>query len=244
MAAGPVAEVAMNLIPLLQQLADFDTALLANTIGYIDSTPVSEWYMGGSIQSLTPTVGPSVGVAMTMELDSSSPDNVASAELYYEMLKQIERTPEPVMLVIKAAGSRPDHECILGDGMAKMLHSVGCVGVVTDGGVRDLEGILSVPFGVYARGRTIHHTPLRFTRINLPVSVGGISVAPGEIIHANAGGVIKLPRSSLERLPALATEMRSFESAAHGVFRRTDLSVDEKRKAINELLVRSSFGRA
>jgi len=231
----------MNLLPLLQQLADFDTALLANTIGYIDSTPVHEWYMGGSIQSLTPLVGPSVGVAMTLEMDSSSPDNAPDFTLYYELLEAIERTPEPVMVVIKAVGNRPDHECVIGDGMAKMLHSVGCVGVVTDGGVRDIEGILTVPFGVYAKGRTIHHTALRFTRINQPVEVGGITVRPGEIIHANSGGVIKLPGANLERLPALAGEMRAFEYAAHGLFRRTDLTIDEKRRGVNDLLARSSF---
>ena len=234
----------MSLLPLFQQLADFDTALLANTIGYIDPTPVHEWYMGGSIQSLTPTVGPSVGVAMTLEMDSSTPGTTANLDLYFELLKEIERCPDPVMVVIKAVGTRPDHECIIGDGMAKMMQSVGCVGVVTDGGVRDIEGILTVPFGVYARGRTIHHCALRCTGMNRPVEVGGITVAPGEIIHANAGGVIKLPRANLERLPGLATEMRAFEHAAHGFFRRTDLSVDEKRQAVNDLLSRSSFGGA
>jgi regulator of RNase E activity RraA len=142
----------MNLSVLLQQLADFDTALLANTIGYLDPTPTHEWYMGGSIQSMTPTIGPTVGVAMTCTIDSSTPGSRPDAEPYYELLAAIEQCPEPVLLVIKAAGSRPDHECVLGDGMAKMLHSVGCVGAVTDGGVRDFEGILSVPFSVHAHG--------------------------------------------------------------------------------------------
>jgi regulator of RNase E activity RraA len=231
----------MALTSLLQQLADFDTALLANTLGYIDPTPTHEWYMGGDIQSMTPSVGPSIGVAMTCEIDSSSPGNRAEPERYYELLKVIEQCPEPVMLVIKAVGSRPEHECVLGDGMAKMLHSVGCVGVVTDGGVRDIEGILSVPFGVHARWRTVHHCALRYTRINHPVAVGGITVAPGEILHANVGGVIKLPRAGLERLPALAAEMRAFEHAAHCVFRRTDLTVEQKRAAIGALLAGSSF---
>ena len=59
---------------ILQQLADFDTALLANTMGYIDDTPVHTWYMGGAIQSLTPTLGPTVGVAMVCEADTSTPE--------------------------------------------------------------------------------------------------------------------------------------------------------------------------
>ncbi len=229
----------MSLTSLIQQLADFDTALIANTIGYIDPTPVHEWYMGGSIASQTPTVGPTVGVAMTVDIDSSSPGNRPEPpDVYYELLKAIERSPDPVVLIIKAIGSRPDHECVLGDGMAKMLHSVGCVGVVTDGGVRDIEGILTVPFGVYARGRTIHHCAVRYTRFNHPVEIGGITVSPGEVIHANVGGVIKIPPTSLARLPGASIEMRAFEHAAHGVFRRTDLTVDEKRRAVDELVAK------
>lgn len=228
----------MSLNSLIEQLVDFDTALLANAIGYVDPTPVHEWYMGGSIRSLTPTVGPTVGVAMTCEIDSSTPGNRAEPEAYYELLKAIQHSPSPVVLVIKAVGSRPDHECVLGDGMAKMLHSVGCVGVVTDGGVRDIEGILTIPFGIYARGRTIHHCAVRYLRYNHPVEVGGITVATGELIHANVGGVIKVPTGCWERLPALSTEMRAFEHAAHCVFRQTSLSIDEKRRAVDALVAR------
>ncbi|MDB6170483.1 MAG: bifunctional hexulose-6-phosphate synthase/ribonuclease regulator [Verrucomicrobia bacterium] len=226
----------MSLLSSIQQLTDFDTALIANTIGYLDATPVNEWYMGGDIASLTPTVGPTVGVAMTCEIDSSTPGNRAEPEGYYALLKAIEQCAEPVVLVIKAVGSRPEHECVIGDGMAKMLHSVGCIGVVTNGGVRDIEGILTLPFGVYARGRTIHHCAIRCTRYNQPVEVGGITVSPGEIIHANIGGVIKVPAGALARLPALAGEMRSFEHAAHCIFRQTDLTIDEKRRAVDALV--------
>ena len=192
--------------------------------------------MGGSIATLTPSVGPTVGVAMTCEVDSSTPGSPADFELYYEMLEEMERGGTPTVAVIKAVGSRPDHECIIGDGMAKMMNSVGCVGLVTDGGVRDIEGILTVPFGVYARGRTIHHCGVRFVRRNVPVEVGGITVNPGDLIHANVGGVIKIPAGCREKLPALAGEMRAFEHAAHCIFRQTTMSIPEKRKAVDALV--------
>ena len=233
----------MSLLSIIQQLKEFDTALLANTIGYIDPTPVHEFYMGGSIASVTPTLGPTVGVAMTCEVDSSSPGNTADWEPYYEQLKEMEQSQEPIVLVAKAVGSRPDHECILGDGMAKILYSVGCIGMVTDGGVRDVEGLLTVPFAAYSRGKTIHHCAVRFTRINVPIEIGGITVNPGDIIHANAGGVIKLPRKNLEMLPALAVEMRAFEHDVHRVWRQTGVSLAEKRKAVADLLAKSSFGK-
>ena len=233
----------MSFPSLLQQLGDFDTALIANTLGYIDPTPVHEWYMAGTIGSLTPTVGPTVGVAMTIEIDSSTPGNQPDADVYYDLLKAIQLNPLPVVLVIKAVGSRPEHECVLGDGMAKMLHSVGCVGVVTDGGVRDIEGILTIPFGIYARGRTIHHCAVRYLRYNHPVQIGGIQVTPGEVIHANVGGVIKVPKQALARLPAAATEMRAFEHAAHCIFRQTGLSIEEKRKAVDALVANLAMGK-
>lgn len=233
----------MNLHTLLQQLLDFDTALVANTVGYIDPTPAHEWYMGGSIQSMTPTVGPTVGVAMTIEIDSSTPGNRSEPENYYHFLKAMQQSREPVVAVIKAVGSRPDHECVIGDGMAKMMHSVGCVGVVTDGGVRDIEGILTVPFGVHARGRTIHHGAIRYVRFNHPVEVGGITITPGDVIHANLGGVIKIPPAALPRLPAACAEMRAFEHDAHCVFRRTDWTVDQKRQAVDQLVANLKMGK-
>jgi len=47
----------MQLHTLLQQLTDFDTPLLENTIGAIDSTPPHHWYLGSSIRSVTPAFG-------------------------------------------------------------------------------------------------------------------------------------------------------------------------------------------
>jgi regulator of RNase E activity RraA len=233
----------MSLLSIIQQLKEFDTALLANTMGYVDSTPVHETYMGGSIASVTPTLGPTVGVAMTCEVDSSSPGNTADWEPYYEQIREMERSKEPIVWVAKCVGSRPDHECVLGDGMAKILSCAGCVGIVTDGGVRDVEGLLTIPFAAYSKGRTIHHCAVRFPRINVPIEIGGITVHPGDIIHANVGGVIRLPRKNLERLPALAVEMGAFEHDVHRVWRQTGVSLEGKRKAVAELLAKSSFSR-
>ena len=125
--------------------------------------------------------------------------------------------------------------------MAKILYSVGCVGAVTDGGVRDVEGMLTVPFPVYGRGRTIHHSTLRFLRINAPVEIGGITVRPGDVIHANAGGVIKIPPGCLERLPERASAMAAFEHEVHCVWRQAGVPVDDKRRAVAVLLAKYGF---
>jgi regulator of RNase E activity RraA len=226
---------------ILDELREFDTALLANTIGYIDPTPPHEYYMGGCIQCLTPSLGPSVGVAVTCEVESSTPNVKPDWDLYWKQLDEISTMRLPAVWIVKAVGSRPDHECVLGDGMAKTLHAAGCVAVVTDGGVRDLHAFPSIPFAAYGRGKTIHHCAVRFRHTNEPVQVGGIAIRPGDVIHANAEGVIRIPDSCLEALPAKAVAMRAFEQDAHRHLRRKDLSASEKRQLVESLIVKYGF---
>lgn len=128
--------------------------------------------------------------------------------------------------------------------MAKLLASVGCAGLVTDGGVRDIPGLLSVPLAVYCTGVTIHHTALRFGNLNQPVQIGGIQINPSDIIHANNEGVIKLPAASLEALPEAATRMKSFEHAIHQVWRQRDVSLAEKRSVVEGMLIRYGFAKS
>ncbi|MDB6093472.1 MAG: bifunctional hexulose-6-phosphate synthase/ribonuclease regulator [Verrucomicrobia bacterium] len=231
----------MSLLSSLQQLAEYDTALIANTIGYLDPTPAHEFYMGGSIASVTPTLGPTVGVAFTCEVDTSSPQGPSEMEPYFQMLKEMEKVKLPIVLVAKTVGSRPDHECVLGDGMAKMLHAAGCIGVVTDGGVRDVEGMLGVPFAAYCRGRTIHHTAIRFKSVNQPIEIGGITVRHHDVIHANFAGVIKVPSGCVDRLPERATAMRAFEHDVHCVWRQSGISIDDKRACVPVFLKKHGF---
>jgi 4-hydroxy-4-methyl-2-oxoglutarate aldolase len=225
----------------LRQLLEFDTALLANTISAIDPAPAHEWYLGGSIQSVTPSLGPTVGVAFTCELDSSSPGGTANLDDYWRILEQMEADGRPSVLVVKTVGSRPDHECVAGDGMAKTLYAAGCRGLVTDGGVRDIAGLMTVPFACYAKGRTIHHGPLRFRAANQPVEVGGVIVKQGDVIHADSGGVIVIPPACWEALPAQAARMQAFEREAHHLLRRTDLAASAKRQGVQEILARYDF---
>ena len=231
----------MSLIQTLNRLVEYDTALLANTIGFIDPTPPEEFYMSGAIQSVTPSLGPSVGVAVTCKLDSSTPGKQADLSGFWELVDRIDKMEEPAVWVCEAVGSRPEHECVFGDGMAKALYVAGCSALVTNGGVRDIPGLMSIPFAAYARGLTIHHCALTVSGVNEPVQVGGIRVNPGDVIHANNEGVIKIPAGCLQVLPEKAGQMLVFEKEAHEIMRRPDLPPLEKPKETARLLKKFGF---
>ena len=235
----------MSLQSLVEELRDFDTALLANTIGYIDPTPPYELYLSGQIQSVTPSLGPTVGVAVTCEMDTSTPsDEPASMEPYWRQVECMAAMDAPCVWVVKCVGSRPDHECTLGDGMGKTLHAAGCVGVVTDGRVRDVAGLRSIPLAVYSRGTVAHHCAIRIRSADQPVDLGGVTIRPGDLIHADREGVIRIPPSCWEGLPGRAVAMRAFEQDVHRHLRREDMSVRRKREKVAELLVQYGFGKA
>ena len=232
----------MTLRTLLAQLREYDSALLANTLGYFDPTPAHELYMSRDIQTVTPSLGPTVGVAVTCQFDTSSPGGTTNdLAAHWKQLAQIEQMEDPVILVIQTVGSRPDHECVLGDGMAKALDSVGCVGAVTNGGVRDIAGLLTIPFPAYSRGVTVHHAAMRAKAIDVPVEVGGLTISPGDIIHASGEGVIRIPPDSMEDLIEKAPRMRAAENETHALFRRRDVSLDEKRQGVVEIFAKYGF---
>lgn len=228
----------------LQQLAEYDTALLANLMRFVDDTPAHEWYMSSEIGSLLPDIGPTIGVAVTCEIDTSTPDHESddgNTDGFWNQLDQMEAMGLPTVWVVKCVGSRPQHECVLGDGMGKLLLAAGCVGAVTDGGLRDLAGLRSIGFAAYGTGITIHHCKLRVRRIDKPVDIGGITINPGDVIHANSEGVIRIPSSAVPKLAERAPAYRAFEHDAHQLFRRTDICSAQKRPLTSEILAKYGF---
>jgi RraA family protein len=121
------------------------------------------------------------------------------------------------VLVIDASSSMMT--AVLGDLVSTKARHRGIAGVVVDGLVRDLDGILALgDLPVFARGSTplgpLHRGP---GEVNYPVSVGGIVVNPGDVIVGDADGVVVVPQESaealLERLDSRAVSMAEYQRA-------------------------------
>ncbi|TPW77925.1 RraA family protein [Schumannella soli] len=81
----------------------------------------------------------------------------------------------------------------VGEVLAEVLHARGAAGVIVDGVVTDIDEIDRTGLPVYARGLSVLTTKLLGLDaggINVPVSVGGVSVQPGDVVLADRNGVL------------------------------------------------------
>ncbi|MBL8893423.1 MAG: RraA family protein [Rhizobiales bacterium] len=103
---------------------------------------------------------------------------------------------------------------ITGDLLMGMARNRGVVGLVTDGMVRDLIGILAVGVPVYCAGLT-PNSPVRNGpgTVGLPVVLGGVSVDSGDVIVGDDDGVVVIPRLQLDQVIAKLADVRAAEAA-------------------------------
>jgi regulator of RNase E activity RraA len=78
-----------------------------------------------------------------------------------------------------------------------LLKTCGVVGVVTNGPSRDVDEMRPLGVQYIMSGVTPEHGPFTIKAINVPVSVAGMDVSPGDIVHMDENGACKFPADKL-----------------------------------------------
>lgn len=132
-------------------------------------------------------------------------------------LDLIDEAPKGSVIVISIAGGEPD-VAVWGGLMTAGAVANGHAGAVLDGGVRDLVEIRrDYGFPVYARDVSPGTTLGRYKTVasQVPVSVGGIMVHPGDLIVGDVDGVVVVPKDMAAEVLKLSQEIdgRELEQA-------------------------------
>ena len=124
--------------------------------------------------------GQMLGVALTVRVPPG--DNLM-------VHKAIDIARPGDVIVVDAGGDLS--QAIIGEIMSTLAAKRGLAGMVIDGAVRDSGALANAKFPVYARGVT-HRGPYKNGpgEINVPVSIGGMVVCPGDIIVGDEDGVV------------------------------------------------------
>jgi regulator of RNase E activity RraA len=110
--------------------------------------------------------------------------------------------------------------------VSSICKRLGAVGVVTDGAIRDLKGIQEVGFHVFASGVTPSRGVYQWMDVNVPVTLSGVTLRPGDVIHADANGVVTVPAAALDRLAAACLAIREKEQALKDYAGSPEFSLD------------------
>ncbi|WP_313131940.1 RraA family protein [Anaerocolumna sp.] len=86
----------------------------------------------------------------------------------------------------------------MGDLMTSAAKAIGFNGIVIDGFVRDREGLKELELPVFSRG-IMQRTPTKKGpgKINVPVTCGGITVNPGDLVMGDYDGITVIPRERI-----------------------------------------------
>lgn len=123
--------------------------------------------------------------------------------------------------VLMVATDDCEAAAVLGDVLLGMARNAGIVAAVTDGLVRDVAGIDAVGIPTFARGLT-PNSPFKDGpgTVGLPVSLGGVTVGPGDLVVGDADGVVVVPQQELAEvsvaLEAVARKEAAMDAAAGG----------------------------
>ncbi|PYB78919.1 methyltransferase [Pseudomonas sp. LB-090624] len=112
------------------------------------------------------------------------------------------------VLVIDAQGDT--NNAVIGELIKLYAESKGCVGYVVDGAIRDVAAFDATP--LYARAVT-HCGPYKSGpgEINVPVSIGGQIISPGDIIVGDEDGVVSFPQADAVQILKLAQAHEALE---------------------------------
>ena len=191
---------------MLEKLRGFNTPSVGNIVATYPSNPLclglydpwwGNWYTDQSVHCIFPELGRTVGYAVTVVY--SLPDPRYQRLSFIDLVEALGKSKKPSVVVIKQEFP-PEilpKVGLCGGQMTTTFKACGAVGVVTNGPSRDVDEIRLLKFQYIMSGITSGHGDFGIRAINVPVSVAGMDVAPGDIIHMDENGACKFPADRL-----------------------------------------------
>lgn len=176
----------------LEELRSFDSPTIANAIERFDIRPRTEGFMNTDVSRILPGEKPLVGYACTAKISASKPASAKQGELINKYYAHVQQTPGPSIAVIRDLDERPIGS-FWGEVQVSIHKALGCSGVITNGGVRDLDEVEALGFSYFAGCILVSHAYVHLEEYGKPVTVGGLVVAPGDLLHADKHGVVLIP---------------------------------------------------
>lgn len=219
---------------LATELAGMDTPTVCNALELVAPKRRGYGYTTDPLVCLRPGLPPMVGVARTATIRSCHPSDLASAEAralsdaYYAYIDG--GGPKPSVIVMSDIDRQRGYGSFWGEVNSAIHKGLGALGLVTDGGIRDLPDIAD-GFQMLADRVIPSHAFVHVVDFGRPVTVAGMRVVSGDLIHADQHGAVVIPHEVAGELRAAADQVIRRERVIIDAARQPGFDINKLREA-------------
>lgn len=215
----------------LAALQHITTPTVSNAIETFNLRGRHEGFLDSGVRCILPELGTMVGYACTAVIRASSPE---AGPAPWDLWQHVLQVPAPRVLVIQDMDRRPVGS-FWGEVNGSTFKALGCVGTVTNGGVRDLDEVRAMGFHLFASAVLVSHAWVHLVEVGKPVRVGGVTVSPGDLLHGDQHGVLVIPSQIAADVPAAAAAVERQERRIIDYCRSAEFSADGLRELLSRL---------
>lgn len=223
----------------LDDLRKFDSPTICNAVELWNLRPRSTGYMNSTIKASAPQFPPMVGYALTTTFRSMAPPRGGDA--YGSIGSQLDvwnDIPGPPVIVFQDLDT-PCAAATFGEVMCSTYKRFGAQGLITSGTGRDLQQVEAIGFPTFTSGAMAAHGYCHFLSINVPVTIGGIVIHPGDLLHGDLNGVTTIPVEIASEVADVCREIAKAEAIILDYLRKDSVNFNDynvARKACGDMI--------
>ncbi len=196
----------------MELLQSMDTPTVCNVVEMVAPERRGHGYTVKHLFCPFPDLPPIVGFAKTAA--AKAKDEVALGSYMdkrLDYLDYIAAEPRPSIAVIEDLDEEAGYGAFWGEVQSNIHKALGCVGVVTNGSIRDIP-MIAQGFQMLAGSRSPSHAYSHVEDFGIPVTVHGMKVNSGDLIHADQHGAVVVPLDVIDKMMGAFDELNAREA--------------------------------
>ena len=214
-------------------LADIDTPTICNLLEMVVPARRGFGFTVQHLHCLFPDMKPIVGFARTATMRAKEPAGLAPDEARSARNRYLDYVAEgevPKISVVQDVDERPGYGALFGEVNSTVHKALGCLGLVTDGSVRDIDQ-LAPDFQVLAGLVAPSHAFVHVSQWACEVNIKGMVVKDGDLVHADRHGAVVVPLTAVRGVLKSLDLMLRREAVILEAARRPGATVNDIKNA-------------
>jgi 4-hydroxy-4-methyl-2-oxoglutarate aldolase len=216
---------------ILDELSRISSPTVANAIETFNVKPWNTGFVAADIVCRFPRLGAMVGYAVTALIRAEPAPIEGHRASEFAWWDHVAQSAGPRVVVMHDIDEPRGQGAYWGEVQANIHRALGCLGVVTDGTVRDLPEAEAVGFHFFSAHVSVSHAYVHMVDFGVPVKVGGLWIRPGDLLHADQHGVVVVPAEIAARIPEAAARIEARERKMIAACQKPGVTLEELKAA-------------